>query len=369
MSLYIGKNHKDAAPVQSIFRLAGNDEDALTYALGYLLAYDPGFCTDLLRRLRIVPGSTPKPPYSVHLQEVKGAGYGRRDIVVESGDTRIVFEAKVGNAEPKADQLLKYVAEMLQSKHSRCVIVALTRGELQKETEELVRSGIRKRLRKHQARNSAKKQVDLCKVQWHQIIDLVSHHESNTVVGKYLFDQFTRYIRSDYNMGYHDAEIEIQDTNLLNATIYNKGWMYVGSAKNAPLYFAPYFTKQVVGKKSDSGIANGMDHGIAMISRVKDTVVVKNADIQSINPNSIPGTEGQRGKWAIGLHEIQKRVENEGWEPDKELRLLFLDRPIPLLKPITKDAWNGTKKIPTQIPKGFSLQFDELLTGIVEPNG
>ena len=45
MRLHIGKNHwgKTSNPVQSIFRLAGSDEDALTYALGFLLAHDPQF--------------------------------------------------------------------------------------------------------------------------------------------------------------------------------------------------------------------------------------------------------------------------------------------------------------------------------------
>lgn len=56
MRLYIGKNHEeDAAPVQSIFRLVGSDEDALTSALGFLLAHDHNFCAELVRRLRVAP--------------------------------------------------------------------------------------------------------------------------------------------------------------------------------------------------------------------------------------------------------------------------------------------------------------------------
>lgn len=356
MSLYIGKNHQSNAPVQSIFRLIGNDEDALTYALGYLLAHDQSFCAKLTRLLGVAPRQAPKLGYSIRLQEVTDPQFGRRDIVLEGENTRIVLEAKVGGAEPTAQQLRKYADEgELWSQYKTRAVVALTRGGLSEATRNEVVSKL------------SRKKISFSDIQWGQIVELVLRHRPDSPVTKYLFNEFIRYIRSDYDMGYHDAEIEIQDTDLLNATIYNKGWMYVGSAKNAPLYFAPYFTKQVVGKKSDSGIANGMDHGIAMISRVKDTVVVKNADIQSINPNSIPGIEKQRGKWAIGLHEIQKRVESEGWEPDKELRLLFLDRPVSLLKPITKDAWNKKdppKNIPKQIPKGFSLQFDELLTGI-----
>ena len=50
MRLYIGKNHrgKTTKPVQSIFRLSGSNEDALTYALGFLLARDHEFCFKLV---------------------------------------------------------------------------------------------------------------------------------------------------------------------------------------------------------------------------------------------------------------------------------------------------------------------------------
>ena len=45
--LSIGKNlEKGIRPVESIFRLIGKDEDALTYALGFLLAHDPDFCVE-----------------------------------------------------------------------------------------------------------------------------------------------------------------------------------------------------------------------------------------------------------------------------------------------------------------------------------
>ena len=50
MQLSIGKNHQgEGRTVQSIFRLIGNDEDALTYALGFLLARDPDFCVKVIR--------------------------------------------------------------------------------------------------------------------------------------------------------------------------------------------------------------------------------------------------------------------------------------------------------------------------------
>ena len=42
-------------------------------------------------------------------------------------------------------------------------------------------------------------------------------------------------------MGYHDAEILVQDLDPLNVEIFEEGWMYVTNSrdKRAPLYFAP----------------------------------------------------------------------------------------------------------------------------------
>ena len=114
MRLYIGKNHDEkdvSVPVQSIFRLAGSNEDALTYALGFLLARDPALCADLVRLCGIKPARSFKDDYTVHLQEVTDRRFGRRDIVIESGKVRIVIEAKIGNAEPTAEQILKYAAD------------------------------------------------------------------------------------------------------------------------------------------------------------------------------------------------------------------------------------------------------------------
>ena len=88
MRLSIGKNHgKDIRPVESIFRLIGNDEDALTYALGFLLARDPEFCAKVVRLcgVRRIPRDF-RDTYTVHLQEVPtGASDG--------GTSHTVFES------------------------------------------------------------------------------------------------------------------------------------------------------------------------------------------------------------------------------------------------------------------------------------
>ena len=283
MRLYIGKNHdeKDASvPVQSIFRLVGKDEDALTYALGFLLARDPSLCADLVRLCCVKPTRSFKNDYAVHLQEVTDPGYGRRDIVIEADKVRIVIEAKIGGAEPTAKQLLKYAND--PTKWNKCgtgVVASLTRGELSQSTRDQVVAKL------------GPIGITLATIQWHQVIDIVLQHApSDGSEAQYLFDEFINYIKRDYDMGYYDAEIKIQDTNPDNAKVFREGWMQLTSNRTrSPLYVAPYFT--------------GRGGGISMIARV--------VGVESINLFAIPDgyepatrepvTEKQREHWSEGL--------------------------------------------------------------------
>ncbi len=346
MRLYIGKNHDEkdeSVPVQSIFRLAGRDEDALTYALGFLLARDPVLCAELVRLCDVKPARSFKDDYTVHLQEVTDPGYGRRDIVIEAGNARIVLEAKIGKAEPTAKQLLKYAKDAEKWKNfTTGMVVSLTQVKLSPAVQEEVVSKL-----------PHKPKVGFKPIQWHEVIDIVLRHEPSggSQISRYLFDEFVNYIRSDYNMGYYDVEVLIQDVNPCNANIFEEGWMYVTSPKDkkAPLYFAPYFTRK------------GPSSGISKISRVANTRTAILATYEDVNAT---GTNKQLEHWHKGLQMIRKRADKEGFL-HSPVRLFFLDQPIELRStPLNKTAFNDTKpskKMPRMIPKGFSLRFDELL--------
>ena len=166
MQLYIGKNHQgDHTSAQSVFRLSGNDEDALTSALGFLLAHDHAFCARLVRLARIAPRRPIQPDYAIHLQEVTDRNFGRRDIVIESDRMRIVFEAKIGAAVHTAQQLLKYAEEdRLWEQFRTRGIVALTQIELPQATREEVSSKL------------ATKNIRFSTVRWYEILDLALDH-------------------------------------------------------------------------------------------------------------------------------------------------------------------------------------------------
>lgn len=346
MRLYIGRNHQhDDRPVESVFRLAGNDEDALTYALGFLLARDREFCRKVLRRCGVRPSRSLLESYTVRLQEVTDVRFGRRDVVVEGAGSRVVLEAKVGRSEPSVFQLLKYAEEeRVWADFQRRAIIALTQVELLPAT----RSEMQLRL--------SRQRIAFHAVQWHQILELALQHRPQdcSLVARFLHDEFIRYATKDYDMGYYDAEVLIQDVNPLNAEIFRDCWMYVTSLKDkrAPLYFAPYCTQQ------------GSRSGISQVGKVVATKVVRLID----EPEPLEvGAAEQLKRWRKGLARLRKRAICEGFA-ESEVRLFFLDEPLPLANgPLSKKAFNSTgpvKQIPRQIPKGFSLDFDELIRGV-----
>ena len=286
-----------------------------------------------------------KPDYSILLQEVTDPGFGRRDIVIEDGRLRIVLEAKVRRAEPSVDQLLKYAKEReLWNGYRARGVVSLTQVALSASTQKEV------------CERLSKLGIEFRVAQWHEIVELVlSHNPSDgTEISRYLFNQFIRYVRRDYEMGYHDAEILIQDLDPLNVEIFEEGWMYVTNSrdKRAPLYFAPYYTNST------------NTPGLSKISRVVHTEFSVLANVESVPDDP---REVYRSIWSRGLEKIIDRAKKQGFYKSGN-RLLNMSEPLTLWNPpLTKEEMSIlglTKGTLSQIPKGFSLRFDELLAHV-----
>ena len=348
----------------------GHDEDALTYALGYLLAYDASFCNKVVQLLvrALVKDGHPKgrrpkefkDNYAIHLQELSDRTLGRRDIVIKAGSKELIVEAKIGGGLPGPKQVIQYSLDNAGSPREEVWgVVAITQPEMSKaQLADIHERFIEKAPGK-----------GFAAVQWHEIIELAFGHTptNELVASKYLFEEFLRYVREDYRMGYYDAEVSIQDLDPKNATIFEKGWMYVTSQKDkrAPLYFAPYYARQ------------GSQSGIRFVSRVLrvENVVLDDYSDEEIIAMALIASKDEaidhRSKWELGLSEIRKRHDNEHWK-DPITRLLFLDQPIQIREtPLTKKASKElklqgqvSKEIPSQVPKGFSLQFDDLLKSV-----
>ena len=170
-------------------------------------------------------------------------------------------------------------------------------------------------------------------------------------ISRYLFEEFIRYIREDYDMGYYDAEIKIQDTNPDNARVFEEGWMQLTSYRTRRRYMS-----RRIHWKRWLNIKDRPCGGVASINLAVAAGTYEPATREAV-------TEDQRQHWSRGL-----RILRELYPESTEQMILFLDEPMPFKSPpLTKKAFNDarpaaeSKQIPQQIPQGFHLRFDELM--------
>jgi len=354
----------------NVYHLMGNDENALSYALGHLMSVDAKFMLDFLKMIGIlerIPGKSYKEytkRYAVCLQEQAAIGpSGRRDIVLEagtSGGLRVVFECKIGKGSPDACQLLRYsvgcdcgkhkkenpekIEQMWGERRSK-YIVSITRDVLSSD----VRSYVSSRL--------SGSGIELRAIQWSDVLEVALRRlkQRNTIAYERIFlQQFVDFFKECYEMKSYQVEVMVKKDNLLNAEkIYLDGYMYVGGSKDIqlPLYFAPDFTNECVGK-----LAGVRQRGIHYISKVIK-VLSSNVGRFKENPYAVASSEIKTHElwphWQRGLQAIAERANSERWANKDTIQLYFLSKPVKLPRPV---------KGPMQIPPGYGVTILDLLT-------
>jgi hypothetical protein len=93
---------KYGTAVPTLFHLLGDDEVDVTAALGFALAHAPNLAQRVLATVEIDDSST-----EVHLEK-RTELLGRTDIELQAGTSLVILEAKLGFAEPSADQIDRY---------------------------------------------------------------------------------------------------------------------------------------------------------------------------------------------------------------------------------------------------------------------
>jgi len=354
----------------NVYQLMGNDENALSFALGHLMLVDATFMLDVLKEMGIIsriPGKSYKEytnNYTICLQEQAGIGpSGRRDVVLEAGSPnglRVVIEAKIGKGSPDSCQLLRYsvgcncgkhpeekpekIRQMWGERQSK-YIVSLTRDALSSDTIS------------HVSERLAGSGIELRTIQWSGILEVALRRLRQRQIDPrqtiYL-QEFVDFFKEYYEMKSYQVEVMVKKDNLLNAEkIYMNGYMYVGDSRDIqlPLYFAPYFTKECVGK-----IPGIREPGISFISKVIK-VLPSTVGRFKRNPESVTHSEIQGHElwphWRKGLDAIAKRAEDESWRDTHRIQLYFLSKPAKL---------HHNVKGPMQIPPGYKTTVLDLLT-------
>lgn len=365
---YIGNNY-----CHSIFRLLGCDEDALSYALGYLLSIDPSFCISFLKKIGVLKNKKylyleeKFQKYSVYLQQCSSGG--RKDIVIETSDryVRVVIEVKINDSVVGIKQLLKYTIGESQKERENLVkewesykyrhIVTLTSPEL----SNFVRSEIERKLKEE--KDEKLSGIKLHCYQWYKVFELVNNRIKDIESDKiktYIYEEFIRFFKEDYKMKYYDAEVFIKDLSKEFSPIYFEGHMYFHNDSDAPLYFAPYLTN-----------AHKGNAGLQYISKV--LYVERNFDIE--NKKMMEKLEkenpGDWEYWKKGI-EMYKEMKEKKWWSEKIKKLYLLSEPMkfcesPILKKDIKRLKNEGKisfEIPRQIPSRYSLTFHQLFSAV-----
>jgi hypothetical protein len=112
--------------VDTVFDLLGQNENDMTFALGWGLSRNDA----ILRRFvdRVAPGAELEPPIVVELQEHDRADRGFTDIELLSADLHVIVEAKRGWEPPSEAQLRRYEARLARAGRAVQRVVILTQN-------------------------------------------------------------------------------------------------------------------------------------------------------------------------------------------------------------------------------------------------
>lgn len=114
-------------PVTSVYRLLGDDENALTFALGHCASEDADLRRELLRLFEVKGlGKRQLEDVEVRLQQYDATDRGYSDIEFYLPDRfRVIVEAKIKGGRPSARQLKKYKARLTAAPETKCTLAVI----------------------------------------------------------------------------------------------------------------------------------------------------------------------------------------------------------------------------------------------------
>ncbi len=109
--------------IESVFELLGNNENDITYSIGWVLANSRAFLNVLLGKL--APKATTSEEDVIQLQEYK-RGSGITDIEIRGMEYHVIIEAKRGWSLPSEAQLHRYAKRLKSDKDKHNSIVVMS---------------------------------------------------------------------------------------------------------------------------------------------------------------------------------------------------------------------------------------------------
>ena len=194
--------------VNSLFRLIGKDENALTFALSYVFSERKDLLILFLKKIGILPsvkGKNYKNFFnncSISLQHYNDDKSGIKDITIEDDESkyRIVIEAKIDDSIPTVDQIIKY-SDATKNKEwvsydSRFIIILTRRNIPDKELRSI-------------AKTLKPCKIALINITWSDIYELVNRfgYSKSQLFTDKLINELRIFLMEDYKIKYFEEEI------------------------------------------------------------------------------------------------------------------------------------------------------------------
>jgi hypothetical protein len=248
--------------VHSIFSLIGKDENALTYALGYVFKERKDILISFLKEigvLEIKRGASYSKlftNYIINLQQYNDNKSGIKDITIEDSkkNIRIVIEAKIDDSIPSKDQIKKYYDKKINldwESYTSKYIIILTRREIPKtELKEL--------------RNKLKRlDIILINTTWSHVYKIINHfgNSKSFDFSEKIVSEIKSFLMEDYKVKYFENEVLCRKVTVsYKNQICNDpdiGYYFDGGRKSNYFYPSCLFFCACSGKKySDKKNAN-----------------------------------------------------------------------------------------------------------------
>lgn len=324
------KHEQRTATHLTPFDLLGNDETGLSKAFAFLLAKDKNALFTFLHFLGIRTKNTHKNFLATSIEIEHSRPEGRTDIEIVHPDFHIIVECKI-NTGKILHQRKQYLGAFNDVPNKvMCFITQERDTNKQKDQGIIMRN-----------------------VSWLDILDIL---ESTRFKTNGTVDQFMRYAMRRYKMK-TQKEILVQDLSIplelnryLEHSVYKRDVTF-----GTPLYFAPYFTRNV---------NEAIGEGIRYLSRVLGVLTLKPIDIEEYRSDieSFSEKPEQVETWIQGVKKGNKKYQKT------EHTFYFLDDPVELPNPLLKDGTikkgRGRDWIAAAIPKNRCVTFAEFVRRI-----
>jgi len=312
----------------TLYDLLGKDETGLSKAFAYVLANNRNALFAFLRFLGINARNATAKFRAVSIETERNRDEGRTDIeICHPTSFHVIVECKVhkGKILHQRKQYLSCFRDV------PCRVMCFITQD--RDTNKQKHDGI---IMRH--------------LSWMDVLDVFEGARLQTNV---MVRQFMMYATRTYKMK-TQREVLVQDLSnpkelerYLQYSVYRRDVTF-----GSPLYFAPYFTRNV-----DQAIGEG----IRYLSRVLGVLTMKPCDIEEYRTELEAFAERpeQVEKWTQG-------VSQGDWAHEKgEYTFYFLDEPVELPTPLAKERsikkGRGKNWIAGMIPKNRCVTFAEMV--------